>query len=334
MKYYPILISKAGELTALANLSQHVKEETSPVIEVLSEALGNVEAHLLQHWSFPGNQVLIDFSLFEDIEERSAEVRPLFERLIAAGVNAVPVVQQNSFHQYIDIVRDLIASFSIKVCIRTSNQSGGFIGYITQVEDLVTALGTNSANTLLLLDLGYVENHTYNNLAAVAILTVQALLAHNNQWAEIIVGAGSFPENLNGLVPNNVYHLDRYEWHIWLLIQASEGISHVVKYSDYGTKNPVYTDASFLGTSSIKYTTADHFVIYRGELPQNHPRGMGQYIDKARALISTADYSGSGFSWGDGRMDAMVTANTKTGNPKTWVEISQNHHITLLHSLV
>lgn len=187
---------------------------------------------------------------------------------------------------------------------------------------------------MLLIDLGYIENHNYNTLAAVAILTIQALLAQNNNWNEIIVASGSFPENLNGLVANHVYHLDRYEWHIWLLIQATNGLAQIVKYGDYGTKNPVYAEVGFLGTSSVKYTTQDHFVIYRGELPQNHPRGMSQYIDKATILITTADYSGNGFSWGDTRIHTIVAQNNKPGNPRTWVEISQNHHITLLHSLL
>ncbi len=107
-----------------------------------------------------------------------------------------------------------------------------------------------------------------------------------------------------------------------------------MKYGDYGTKNPIYAEVGFLGTSSIKYTTEDHFVIYRGELPQNHPRGMSQYIDKAIQLIATDYYSGREFSWGDEKIYIIATENNRSGNPKTWVEISQNHHITILSSLL
>ncbi|WP_414649380.1 beta family protein, partial [Chitinophaga sp.] len=51
------------------------------------------------------------------------------------------------------------------------------------------------------------------------------------------------------------------------------------------------------------------------------------------------DYSGLTFSWGDDRIDfyarqVLTDPNRKTGNARSWVEISQNHHITLLHSLL
>lgn len=62
MKYYPILLSKAGEFKALKELNITVKREVSPIIEILDTSLERVETKLIEDWSFAGNQVLLDFS--------------------------------------------------------------------------------------------------------------------------------------------------------------------------------------------------------------------------------------------------------------------------------
>ncbi len=75
-KYFPILLSKAGEMVALLNLTLAVKNETAPVIQVLSDNLlddeGNyddaLQKKLLQMWNFKGNQMLLDVSLIDDIK--------------------------------------------------------------------------------------------------------------------------------------------------------------------------------------------------------------------------------------------------------------------------
>ncbi|RYZ47701.1 MAG: hypothetical protein EOP49_20570, partial [Sphingobacteriales bacterium] len=91
MKYYPILLSKAGELSALSQLAADVKSDTAPVFQVLSGALERMEAHLIENWAFEGNRVLLDFSLFEDVDGQIAEVEQFFRALFHEGVDAVPV---------------------------------------------------------------------------------------------------------------------------------------------------------------------------------------------------------------------------------------------------
>ena len=73
---------------------------------------------------------------------------------------------------------------------------------------------------------------------------------------------------------------------------------------------------------------------------KNHIKGNGQFIDHAKALLNSLFYSGNVFSWGDGRIyeianqDHLEENKRKSGNLRTWVEISQNHHITLIDSLL
>lgn len=107
----------------------------------------------------------------------------------------------------------------------------------------------------------------------------------------------------------------------------------------YRNKHPIYSDNGFQGTCSLKYSTESDFVIYRGEKAQNHQEGNGQYILHAKELINNELYSGSQFSWGDQRIseianEELQNRKRKPGSSTTWVEISQNHHITLMDSLL
>src|SRR5688572_16419953 len=104
MSYYPILLAKSGELTALQQLSGEAKETIIPVLSVLPGSFGRVENFMLDHWNFPGNRVLIDFSLLVPFERRHVEtlIRTLFDN----EIDAVPVIQTNSPEPYLDIVRD------------------------------------------------------------------------------------------------------------------------------------------------------------------------------------------------------------------------------------
>lgn len=333
MKYYPILLSKAGELTALKQLTPNVKAETAPVIQVLEENFENVEALLVEEWNFQNNSVLLDFSLL-DTNTYLVQIENLLRNCLNANVNVVPIVQTNSRSSYLNLIATLHNTLGVQVCIRTSSFSGGFLNYNIEIGTLVNVISANLSNVFLLFDFAYVNAANYNAVLAQANGVISGI-TNANSYNDIIVASGSFPENLGPYAANALHLLNRFEWDLWLqLLQLDVPI----KYSDYGTKHPISSPAGFLGSCSIKYSNAKQFVIYRGEVSNNHPLGNGQYIQFSKQLVASVYYSGIGFSWGDGKIDTMaaqaVQPPHRPGNAKTWVEISQNHHITLLESLL
>jgi hypothetical protein len=222
---------------------------------------------------------------------------------------------------------------------RESNDTGGIIDFNDHVADMLKTIGTVAAKTSLLIDLGFVESTNDKMLAATAYTTIVSLPTPR-EWKEVIVASGSFLRDL-GVLPGpatqnsqaKVYRLPRLEWTIWTTLRAKT-LPTDVKYSDYGTKHPYYLPAAFEGSASIKYTKEKEFVIYRGKKASEHAKGGGQYNDSAKALISTSDYCGRGFSWGDNEIYEIGNRTDKPGNAENWVRISQNHHITFLHSLL
>lgn len=336
-KYFPILLSKAGELSAISKLSQSVKQEVCPIIQVLSDQYNNIKS-TFSNWSFPLNQLFLDFSLCNPYN--NLNTKDLIISLVKSGVNIIPVVQENSDYRYISLLNKLLSGGDISsICLRFSNDSGGFLNVNTKISTLQANLGINNNQTSLLLDFGYLEDHNYNSIAALAVNIVSSINNFDN-YQNVIVATGSFLENLGSLSPaGRIYRLRRLEWNVWQTLQGQTNISGKIKYSDYGAKYPFYSEANFRGSCSIKYTLANEFIVYRGELSDNHPEGNGQYIIFANQLTHSTDYYGNSFSWGDKQIDfyggqVLSDRKRKTGNAKSWVEISQNHHITLLTSIL
>jgi hypothetical protein len=347
-RYFPILLSKASELVALNRLQQQVKVEITPVIEVLNEMMedddGNYEPKLENRlrdiWAFDGNSIFLDFSLYEDITGNIPHIQALFQNLWAQGVHATPVVELNSSAAaYLNLVQQLLTQFPCGLCIRLDNASLAQPNYNGSISNLLQQLGTNEQQTSILIDLGIAGSNNSNLLSSFAFQIINSLVNLQN-WADVIVASGSFLKDLGqltGPLTNTaravVHRLNRYEWTIWNHLQA-QPLAREIKYGDYGTKYPDYIPAAFEGTCSIKYTTTNEYVIYRGKKGSEHSQGGGQYHASAAALIATADYSGSGFSWGDQEIHDIANRNSRPGNAGIWVQISQNHHLTLLHSLL
>jgi len=354
-KYFPILLSKAGELVAMRHIEQSVKDCICPIFEVLPNKLPSLKktkkppkiklpfedmlSFLLTHWSFYDNQVILDFSCFENLSSEIKEVKNLFDTLFKAGVNAIPAIQKNSPTNYITMVAKLIVTYNCKTCIRTSNQSGGFLTFNQDVKSLVTQLNTIPKNTVLLLDLGYAKKVDHTMLATIAGMSIHSLKPSKNNWLDIVVASSSFPENLTDFkVSHTPHRIERYEWNIWQILMSDSRLKGL-KYGDFGTKYPFYSEAPFAGTISIKYTTQNEFLIYRGKMTDDHLLGHRQYIIHASNLIKINEYSGQNFSWGDLRIHEIGSLKiddpkAKPGSPQVWVELSQNHHITLLNSLL
>lgn len=332
MKYYPTLLAKTGELKALQELSSQVKAQVSPILKLQNlKSNGAVEVMLTNHWSFLNNQIIFDFAEFENLNDSLPQVDQLFDTLINSGVNCIPVVQVNSSASYLSLVQKWVAKYSRPVAVKISNQSGGFSNVDSQVSALSNQLSIPVSSIILLIDLGEISTNSLQALIAAGLLSLRVAFDFSPNWLDVVIISGCFPQNLSDLAANRVHRLPRLEWQLWRSI-SSEYPN--IKYGDYGTKSPVTAVGSFPGTSSIKYTAENEYLILRGELPKNHPRGMHQYIDKAIILVGEPEYSGSTFSWGDLRIDAISKSTRNPGNPTSWVQISQNHHITLLASLL
>lgn len=354
--YYPILVSKKGETVALQHLAQTVKDNVCPIIEIIEDTFyktvtdrktnakskeysKDFEKFLKTHWSFFDNQIIFDFSILENFNNHIGFIKNLISSVTKGGVNVLLAVQQNSSTEYLLLVKDFLNKFGGGVCIRTSNNSGGFLTLNDSINKLISELNVSSENSILLLDAGQVNKDSYTILASMLGFAIRSLSIPINKWKAIVVSGSSFPENLMDIdVSDDAQPLTRYEALLWANLITPSDLSDV-KYSDYGVRHSVYSNVGYAGTVSLKYSTKSEFIIFRGKKTGDDVLGHRQYVAHCKKLINSDYYSGEEFSWGDLQFFEIGSQNpqnekSKTGNSTNWIQYSQNHHITIIESLV
>lgn len=387
MKYYPIFVSKTAEIKALDRLKQEIKESTSPIIEItpdmfidgwvekkkkarakadenrLKKGLEPIDrgkkkekafenallTSLITHWVFPGNQILLDFTHCRLTLPQY--IGDLLETLQLKKVNVVPVISATTSEDILGLALKFVVENDRPVCLRFDSNAFGKIASHDIFNRLSTNYGIGKDKIMLLLDGGYIEEHTYG-LFKKYVLESLTGLPDIDSWREIIVSFGSFPKDLSDaslVARKEPYLLKRHEWAIWNDIRNASVCKGRVRYSDYGIKHPIYEDLSFQGTASIKYSDADSFVIYKGKKSGEDALGNAQYIAHAQELVKSEYYSGEEFSWGDELIMEYSKKSTKpqppkktdgkekrpeSGSAKDWIAIGQNHHICLISSLL
>lgn len=354
-KYYPILLSKKGEIVALQHLQQRTKDSVCPVIEIVDDSLekrvkeksgdfkivykDELENFLKTHWSFFDNQIILDFSLVTNLDNKISLIRKLIKSLINSGVNIVPALQINSVSNYYQLVKEFIMSDDINICWRSCENSGGFDQFKEAIDKFLPYVKLEPKKIILLIDIGYAKGDRYNTLGDLTMTIIKSLDQKVDDWYSVVIASSSFPENLTEFdKKGNPNKIPRYEWKIWKRLKNDPALTGI-QYGDFGTKYPFYTEANFAGTISIKYTTENDFLIYKGVLTTEHALGHKQYISHSQKLIKSQDYFGKDFSWGDKRIFEIASQNqeeetSKPGSPTVWVQISQNHHIELISSLL
>lgn len=292
---------------------------------------------LKTHWSFSDNKIILDFSTFKDFMHHERFIEETLNNLLLSNVNVVLSVQTNSSEAYKNMARRFVTKYNCGICFRFSNQSGGILNFDKDIDSLSSTYGNDQSKTIILIDLGQIDSSNYNILGS----TTGILLKNSNhelhQFNAVVIASSSFPSVLSDYAVQNEPHLlTRYEWSLFHTVKSS-GIKFL-KYGDYGTKTADYRDLPFPGSISLKYTTPKNFLIYRGYRSQDHRLGHKQFIEHAKKLINSPDYSGSDFCWGDllykEKSQESLGIDGKPGSSTNWVEYSQNHHITLMHSIL
>ncbi len=333
IQYYPILKAKRGELKALNMLAAETKHLTSPIIELVPSCENLVKKYLKEDWNFTDNEIFIDpfisldkgvdFEVFEDI----------YTDLTANGVNVIPVIRINDSDEVLGKHKALLEE-TTEIAVRVTGRYFSPKNFDTEIKRIQTVFEIDESNIRLILDHSYVDGDTVDMSALLAT----NLLNHiaSDDYRSITIAAGSFVKDLSAIPADTVATLKRYEWQLWNELIDNEDFSDLLSYSDYATRFPIYDDAgqSFPGSSSIRYTGDDNYIIFRGQMPGNHPDGMGQYHEKCGLIITNPNYDGASFSLADQQINECAGRLTTSGNPETWVKISTARHIEKLVSLL
>jgi hypothetical protein len=171
-KYYPILVAKAGELSALSHLSPDVQNMTSPIIQVISGSQARLINFGCDFWNFDGNELYLDFSLVQDDE---ASVESFIITLVEHNVNVVPVIQDIATLRYIRLFGRLLKDDMInEVAVRFSNS--GYFDRINPINEvLIDHLSIAKENISIIIDFRYIHRNNYDSVESKILETLPSI---------------------------------------------------------------------------------------------------------------------------------------------------------------
>jgi hypothetical protein len=331
IKYIPILRGKLGEFSALENIDEDNLYELSPLIQILPDRnlkrkgdyFKILSTKISKAWNFEGNLLFLDFKYTHDIEF----IDKLLLKLSGNGLNIIPVISLASNDKYFEIIRKGYTANGL--CVRlekTHARPRKLSELLAKVSDEFE-ISENEID--ILIDLGSITSHEDIFLYQNTFQMLYESIANRDNYRRIIISSGSFPEDVTSFKSNTITAINRFEWELWNNIKDEVNDPKLI-YSDYGNIHPVFdpTIPGFPGSCSIKYTTENHFIIFRGIKASDHPEGGAQFHEKSRELISHECYDGRNFSWGDEFIYNCAHNNVTSGNLGTWVKVTLNHHLT------
>jgi hypothetical protein len=336
IKYVPILRGKPGEFSALQNLEEQVINEICPFIQFIPDTnpkrvgnyLDKLTVELANAWNFEGNLIYFDTSFLQDTPFISELIRKLEE----SEINFIPVIHPNSTQGYLDLIRDRNNN---GFCLRIKTPIYRPDKLIKTFDTILGKYDVKESEIDLLIDLQYIDNE--DNLAHYkrTFFRYYNFLTRPKRFRRIILGAGSFPVDINRFKVNRISRIPRIEGSLWNVVKHDLADTHLT-YGDYGNIHPIYNPLSkvYEGSCSIKYTSDTEFFIFRGMKASKVEEGSEQYHRKSKELISCPVYEGKDFSWGDEHIYKCANREITSGNVGTWVKYTLNHHLMKILDLL
>jgi hypothetical protein len=339
-KYLPILKWKAGEQVALRNLTPEVKSNILPLLEVVdvpvrtgggspktaTEHLTNAAIQMEKCWGSTAPLLLDTHLLAPGVRIGGGSALAFtLEQAHARSIRAVPVVSTTNGAAELRALVGPVAA--VGVALRESIKNVLKPTFPATLARTLHALRISPSQVDFVLDVGEVSDDSRDVYAVVVEKALASL--PSTEWRSLTVASAAFPVNLAGMRPG-LHSLPRADWQLWTAVDGSE--QHP-GFGDYAIAHPDLQDLDMRKvkvSASIRYTTADSFVVARGRaVTDDRFGGYGQFNTLADDLVNSGAFAGASFSWGDDYIVSCAQGG-KSGNLTTWRQVGTNHHITMV----
>lgn len=352
--YIPVLRWKKAERDALAKLDVKIRENITPLFElimpapkrdkgdynkILSDSKAVLQNNLPSTIDELNKCCPIDSTAFVDVhlidgELRAATLKQILDNSLTSAqamlipvTHIIPVVSTDADMSTRKVAIDYATSSDNGLCIRIDRYNLDDETLSQIIDDFVTQNKLDISKTDLLIDLGVVgESDDAKNVSA-QLKRLPSL----KDWRTVILSGGAFPKDLSEFEKHSHNQVIRYDWRVWNALRNT-GLPRVPLYSDYAIQHPIfYGQIPGTNTSaSIRYADDQQWEISRGEgLRNKNGAGHQQYPALAQLIIGQNYFKGADYSDGDKYIAERAADTTKTGNPTTWLKAGLNHHLTL-----
>lgn len=321
MLYVPILKWKQGEKDALSNLSEEVKEDIVPLIELTPDVLERGEnLNISRYW---------ERMFYYDTSFESAISDDEFVSKMAncdSLENLIPVIKFDDSYPKIQQLFDLSVNgcalrLSIENCMDDS-----FNEVFEEIQNII-----NLNETDLILDVKEIDSAKINEKSFLIVGTLNNI-SRLNEFRNIILSTNSFPNTLTSCPADSLTVLRRVEKQLYDRVVNNFSKCPII-YSDYSINHWSYFEfiPGIKPSFNIRYTTAEHYLIFKGKTIQKGGLNIENVQYACEQIFNHPFYSGRDFSWGDTEIyNKANEPNPRSGNLTTWRAIGTNHHITLV----
>jgi hypothetical protein len=346
-----VLKAKMGELGAVKDLAQEIRQQLRPLIEVTAPPFDYVEGRydrsVSEHLEGVADRLVDSLagvdSVFVEIPERfdsadevlgpsTDDLVKFFATLRDAAITAVPIVRPGSTAARQAAIAELqLGQSAIRATLDTLAPEKP--ADLTQLNRLVSRVLADGSPVTLIVDLRSVGESAHIGASQWRHLINGTLrdLSRAEEFRNVSIVASSFPRDLRDVTPGIDASLPRTEWRIWDSLVSSQNRGFPFMYGDYPISHPELNEIDprqMRMSANIRYTAEDHWVLVKGRNVRDY--GYGQFRELAKVLVERPEYSGRDFSWGDGFIWDCAHGDTGTGNATTWRKVGTNHHLTLV----
>lgn len=341
--YLPILRARDGAFQAVSTLSPKARSRLTPIFDVPAPVLKEgktLDDYLNKRVDGIHKCWERERPVYIDVHDINPDLRTsdgrqpityLIDTLRQYGSIAIPVTGALAERgkDYVDAVRQLVASHQHGVCFRLSRDELEEAALLRQsLDELLDSLKYDPSQIDVALDFRYVGRDNVERLRATALealATISAVGAFRN----VAFAGSSIPEQLGKADQGKIRREKRVELDAWS--QIITGIANArqrvpVALSDYGVVGAYYVPpAKFVqAPSRIRYTTLTEHVFLRAK--RNEYRKICEQL-----VASDAYQKDSTFSTGDRNLSRAAQGLQKgSGAPAIWVANDTNRHLELV----
>jgi len=340
--YVPCLRWKQGEYQALLRLTDEVKAQITPLIEIaeigwdfeeqadaktVDDHLETLAKRLATKWG--GRSAFVDLHLIakQRMNDGSHPLKFVFDGFRSFGVHVVPVTSLERDEPYQGAVDEILQLDQRGLCVRLSLQDAAGANVLQRLNAMINRLRVQPGQVDFILDLGAPSFDPIEGFIKMS-LAVISRLPNPSQWRTYTVCGTSFPRTM-GEIERGVEVVPRKEWIFYrALLAGLSASSRKPTFGDYVIQHPdvLQVDMRLVKpAASVRYAIDDAWYIVKGSNVRDN--GFLQYRGHCRTLIASGQYLGESFSAGDEHIRKCATGAAKPGNLSTWRWVGTNHHI-------
>lgn len=341
--YVPSLRWRQGEYQALLALTDKAKARSVPLITIprieFDFESGKLKHTVHEHvepfprrykakWGTRPAWIDIDTSLHNDTMQSGQDVVSyVFESLRKFDAQAGPVLTIGADKAVVGRIAKVIQVEKRGMALRARFEDIMRPTYTQAAHDLMNAVGLSPQGVDFIVDLGA---PTFEPYAAFAIALRAALLRLGDlaQFRNLVLIGTAMPDTLSDVSKDGA-DLPRHDWLFYKSFVGSlpSGLRRP-NYGDYTVVHPSFSalDMRMLKPAGkIVYATSLNWAVYKGGAFRDDP---GQMHDHCGELVSSKEYRGPDFSYGDEYIDLCAKKKEGPSNQTQWKKVAINHHIT------